>query len=174
MRPTTNQARPLSGLAGLFGIEWNGRDGSSATGITHDSRAVRSGDIYAALPGACAHGAQFSGQAADAGAAAILTDPDGYDRAAATGLPVLVVPDVRARLGDAASWVYGEPGRDITLIGVTGTSGKTTTVFLIDAGCARPGSRRAWSAASRSGSAASGCRARSPPRRRPTCTRCWR
>ncbi|OLT17743.1 UDP-N-acetylmuramoyl-L-alanyl-D-glutamate--2,6-diaminopimelate ligase, partial [Actinomadura sp. CNU-125] len=53
---------------------------------------------------------------------------------AASGLPVLVVPDVRARLGDAAAWVYGEPGRDITLIGVTGTSGKTTTVFLAEAG----------------------------------------
>ncbi|MEU5989304.1 UDP-N-acetylmuramoyl-L-alanyl-D-glutamate--2,6-diaminopimelate ligase [Spirillospora sp. NPDC047418] len=134
MRPTTNPARPLSGLAELLGIEWDGGDGASATGITHDSRAVRPGDVYAALPGARAHGAQFSGQAADAGAAAILTDGAGRDRAAATGLPVLVVPDVRARLGDAASWAYGEPGHDITLIGVTGTSGKTTTVFLVDAG----------------------------------------
>ncbi|MES9540291.1 MULTISPECIES: UDP-N-acetylmuramoyl-L-alanyl-D-glutamate--2,6-diaminopimelate ligase [unclassified Actinomadura] len=143
MRPTTNPARPLSGLAALLGIGQDGPDGRgggspwdgvSATGITHDSRAVMPGDIYAALPGARAHGAQFSAQAADAGAVAILTDPDGYDRAAATGLPVLVTPDVRARLGDAASWVYGEPGRDITLIGVTGTSGKTTTVFLLDAG----------------------------------------
>ncbi|MEU8344114.1 UDP-N-acetylmuramoyl-L-alanyl-D-glutamate--2,6-diaminopimelate ligase [Spirillospora sp. NPDC048832] len=134
MRPTTNPARPLSGLAELLGIDWDGRDGTSVTGITHDSRAVRPGDLYAALPGARAHGAQFAGQAADAGAAAVLTDPDGYDRAASAGLPVLVVPDVRARLGEAASWVYGDPGRDITLIGVTGTSGKTTTVFLVDAG----------------------------------------
>lgn len=134
MRPTTNPARPLSGLAELLGIEWDGRDDTSVTGITHDSRAVRPGDVYAALPGARAHGAQFAGQAADAGAAAVLTDPAGYDRAAAAGLPVLVVADVRARLGEAASWVYGDPGRDITLIGVTGTSGKTTTVFLVDAG----------------------------------------
>ncbi len=140
MRPTTNPARPLSGLAALLGIGHDGRDGGapwdgvSATGITHDSRAVLPGDIYAALPGATAHGAQFSAQAADAGAVAVLTDPDGYDRAAATGLPVLVTRDVRARLGEAASWVYGDPGGDITLIGVTGTSGKTTTVFLLDAG----------------------------------------
>ncbi|MBE1535285.1 UDP-N-acetylmuramoyl-L-alanyl-D-glutamate--2,6-diaminopimelate ligase [Actinomadura algeriensis] len=138
MRPTTNPARPLSGLAELFGIEAGdlprelGR--TSATGITHDSRAVRPGDVYAALPGTRAHGAQFAAQAARAGAAAVLTDPAGRERAAASGLPVLVVPDVRARLGDAASWVYGEPGRDITLIGVTGTSGKTTTVFLVEAG----------------------------------------
>ncbi|TDB76006.1 UDP-N-acetylmuramoyl-L-alanyl-D-glutamate--2,6-diaminopimelate ligase [Actinomadura sp. KC216] len=134
MRPTTNPARPLSGLAALLGIERGGWDEVSATGITHDSRAVLPGDVYVALPGARAHGAQFAEQAAEAGAAAILTDPDGYDRAAATGLPVLVVADVRARIGDAASWVYGEPGRDITTIGVTGTSGKTTTVFLLDAG----------------------------------------
>ncbi|MCQ0004237.1 UDP-N-acetylmuramoyl-L-alanyl-D-glutamate--2,6-diaminopimelate ligase [Actinomadura madurae] len=137
MRPTTNPARPLSGLAALLGIGRDERDGWErvrATGITHDSRAVLPGDVYAALPGARAHGAQFAAQAAGAGAVAVLTDPAGYDRAAASGLPVLVTPDVRARLGDAASWVYGEPGRDITLIGVTGTSGKTTTVFLLDAG----------------------------------------
>ncbi|WUH96364.1 UDP-N-acetylmuramoyl-L-alanyl-D-glutamate--2,6-diaminopimelate ligase [Spirillospora sp. NBC_00431] len=134
MRPTTNPARPLSGLAALLGIERGGWDEVAATGITHDSRAVLPGDVYAALPGARAHGAEFCAQAAEAGAAAVLTDPDGYDRAAAAGLPVLVVADVRARLGDAASWVYGEPGRDITTIGVTGTSGKTTTVFLLDAG----------------------------------------
>ncbi|RSN51160.1 MULTISPECIES: UDP-N-acetylmuramoyl-L-alanyl-D-glutamate--2,6-diaminopimelate ligase [Actinomadura] len=134
MRPTTNPARPLSGLAELFGIEAGDLGRTSATGITHDSRAVRPGDVYAALPGTRAHGAQFAEQAARAGAVAVLTDPAGHEPAAATGLPVLVVPDVRARLGAAASWVYGEPGRDITLIGVTGTSGKTTTVFLAEAG----------------------------------------
>ena len=134
MRPTTNPARPLNGLAALLGINETGWDTVSATGITHDSRAVRRGDVYAALPGTRVHGAAFAAQAAEAGAVAILTDPDGYDRAAATGLPVLVVADVRARLGDAASWIYGEPGRDIILIGVTGTSGKTTTVFLAEAG----------------------------------------
>ena len=103
MRPTTNPARPLNGLAALLGIDQTGWDAVSATGITHDSRSVRRGDVEAALPGARAHGARFAAQAAEAGAAAILTDPDGYDRAAATGLPVLVVPDVRARLGEAAA-----------------------------------------------------------------------
>ncbi|WP_242902034.1 UDP-N-acetylmuramoyl-L-alanyl-D-glutamate--2,6-diaminopimelate ligase [Actinomadura terrae] len=138
MRPTTNPARPLTGLAALLGIERS--DWSDiwadvvATGITHDSRAVLPGDLYAALPGARAHGAQFSAQAAEAGATAILTDPDGYDEAVATGLPVLAVANVRAHLGAAAAWVYGEPARDLLLIGVTGTSGKTTTVFLLESG----------------------------------------
>ncbi|MFI0349649.1 UDP-N-acetylmuramoyl-L-alanyl-D-glutamate--2,6-diaminopimelate ligase [Actinomadura sp. 9N407] len=136
MRPTTNPARPLSGLVALLGAASRGGDpdGVAVTGITHDSRAVRAGDLYAALPGARAHGAQFAAQAAKAGAAAILTDPAGRDRAAATGLPVLVTGDPRACLGAAAAWVYGEPARDLTLIGVTGTSGKTTTVYLLEAG----------------------------------------
>ncbi|GLZ10601.1 UDP-N-acetylmuramoyl-L-alanyl-D-glutamate--2,6-diaminopimelate ligase [Actinomadura sp. NBRC 104425] len=138
MRPTTTPARPLSGLAALLGVAdaGNGRRsaGVSVTGITHDSRRVLPGDLYAALPGTRAHGADFARQAAAAGARAILTDPAGRDRAAAAGLPVLVVDDVRARLGQAAAWVYGEPARDLALIGVTGTSGKTTTVYLLEAG----------------------------------------
>ncbi|MFC6882904.1 MULTISPECIES: UDP-N-acetylmuramoyl-L-alanyl-D-glutamate--2,6-diaminopimelate ligase [Actinomadura] len=144
MRPTTNPARPLSGLAALLGIgtdrpggpgEPGGAfEGVAVTGITHDSRAVEPGDLYAALPGTRTHGARFSEQAAANGAVAVLTDVDGYDPSAATGLPVLVVKDPRKRLGDAAAWVYGEPARDLTLIGVTGTSGKTTTVYLLEAG----------------------------------------
>ncbi|TDD74801.1 UDP-N-acetylmuramoyl-L-alanyl-D-glutamate--2,6-diaminopimelate ligase [Actinomadura rubrisoli] len=134
MRPTTNPARPLNGLAALLGIGRGDWGDVAVTGITHDSREVKPGDLYAALPGARAHGAQFSAQAAEAGAVAILTDPDGYDRAVTTGLPVLAVAHVRAHLGEAAAWVYGEPGRDLLLIGVTGTSGKTTTVFLLEAG----------------------------------------
>lgn len=141
MRPTTNPSRPLSGLAALLGIARGGWGDVAATGITHDSRAVLPGDLYAALPGARAHGAQFSAQAAEAGAAAVLTDPDGYDQAVATGLPVLVVANVRACLGTAAAWVYGEPARDLLLIGATGTSGKTTTVFLLEAGLRAAGIR---------------------------------
>ncbi|MEU5300411.1 UDP-N-acetylmuramoyl-L-alanyl-D-glutamate--2,6-diaminopimelate ligase [Streptomyces noursei] len=104
------------------------------TGITHDSRAVRPGDIYAALPGARLHGADFVAQAADLGAAAILTDPSGAERAAATGLPVLAVDDPRGRMGALAASIYGAPGEDLLQIGITGTSGKTTTAYLIEGG----------------------------------------
>ncbi|CAL9287551.1 MULTISPECIES: UDP-N-acetylmuramoyl-L-alanyl-D-glutamate--2,6-diaminopimelate ligase [unclassified Streptomyces] len=104
------------------------------TGITHDSRAVRPGDVYAALPGARLHGADFAAQAADLGAVAILTDPTGADRAAATGLPVLTVEDPRGRMGELAADIYGRPGRDLLQIGITGTSGKTTTVYLVEGG----------------------------------------
>ena len=103
-------------------------------GVTHDSRMVRPGDLYAALPGTRVHGAEFSAAAVAAGAVAIFTDPAGRDRAAAAGVPVYVVADPRARLGEVACWVYGDPSRKLRLIGVTGTSGKTTTSYLAEAG----------------------------------------
>jgi len=109
-------------------------DGVEVGGITHDSRAVHAGDVYAALPGANAHGADFTAGAAVLGAAAVLTDELGADRAASTGLPVLVVDDARAVLGTAAVWAYDEPARDLALVGITGTNGKTTTAYLVEAG----------------------------------------
>ncbi len=107
---------------------------AAARGITHDSRRVRPGDVYAALPGSRQHGARFCGQAAQAGAVAILTDPAGRDLAAGCGLPLFVVADPRSRLGEVAAWIYGNPSARLQLIGVTGTSGKTTTTFLIESG----------------------------------------
>lgn len=107
---------------------------AAATGITHDSRAVRPGDVYAALPGARFHGADFAGQAASLGAVAVLTDPAGAERAATAGLPVLRVPDPRGRMGALAAAIYGEPGERLLQVGITGTSGKTTTAYLVEGG----------------------------------------
>ena len=78
-------------------------------GVTHDSRRVRPGDLYAALPGGHHHGAQFCQDAAAAGAVAVLTDPAGREPARLSGLPVFVVSDPRAKLGEVASWVYRHP-----------------------------------------------------------------
>jgi len=102
------------------------------TGATLDSRRVRPGDLYAALPGANAHGAQFAAQAAAAGAVAALTDPAGLDRVLGAGLPALVVPDPRAVLGELAAHVHGRPGDALTTVGITGTNGKTTTAYLVE------------------------------------------
>jgi UDP-N-acetylmuramoyl-L-alanyl-D-glutamate--2,6-diaminopimelate ligase len=144
IRPTHPEARPLSGLGALLGVKLAaGADHKPismpngnwrVSGVTHDSRAVQPGDLYAALPGASVHGAEFCAAATSAGAVAILTDPAGRDRAAACGVPVFVVADPRARLGEVACWVYGDPSRKLRLIGVTGTSGKTTTAYLAEAG----------------------------------------
>ena len=106
----------------------------AVTGVTLDSRAVRTGDLYAALPGARVHGADFIAAAAAAGAVAVLTDAAGGAAAAAAGLPALVAGDPRAVLGDVAAAVYGDPTRTLLLLGVTGTNGKTTVCYLLEAG----------------------------------------
>ncbi|MGW2743516.1 UDP-N-acetylmuramoyl-L-alanyl-D-glutamate--2,6-diaminopimelate ligase [Streptomyces sp. NPDC001450] len=132
-RPVQVSATPLAELADQLGAA-AADSAAEVTGITHDSRAVRPGDLYAALPGARLHGADFVTQAAGLGAVAVLTDPTGAERAAATGLPVLVVDDPRGRMGELAATIYGHPGRDLLQIGITGTSGKTTTAYLVEGG----------------------------------------
>ena len=137
IRPDRLAPRPLSGLAELLGVgrtEDIGGGLGILSGVTLDSRAVRPGDLYAALPGTRTHGAAYSDQAVASGAVAILTDQDGRNRAARTGVPVFVVSSPRDRLGDVSCWVYGDPSRRMTMIGVTGTSGKTTTSYLCEAG----------------------------------------
>ncbi|MEV6244964.1 UDP-N-acetylmuramoyl-L-alanyl-D-glutamate--2,6-diaminopimelate ligase [Streptomyces sp. NPDC051742] len=131
-RPEQARPTPLGDLAAQLGVDVP--QTAEISGITHDSRAVRPGDLYAALPGAHTHGADFTAQAAGLGAAAILTDPAGAERAAATGLPVLVVENPRGRMGELAAEIYGRPGADLLQIGITGTSGKTTTAYLVEGG----------------------------------------
>ena len=136
-RPSTPPL-PLTEIARIAGATRTGAAAADldpgVTGVTHDSRDVRPGDLYAALPGFRTHGAEFVGQAVGAGAVALLTDPTGAERAAATGLPVLVVADPRSHLGAVASAVYADPSSALVVVGITGTNGKTTTSYLVDAG----------------------------------------
>jgi UDP-N-acetylmuramoyl-L-alanyl-D-glutamate--2,6-diaminopimelate ligase len=144
LRPERVPARPLAGLAGLLGLRSSGpqppgldpagRRPAGLTGITHDSRAVQPGDLYAALPGSSVHGARFCQDAAAAGAVAVLTDQAGRDAAVRSGLPVFVVAKPRARLGEVAAWIYGDPSTRLLLIGVTGTAGKSTSSYLLESG----------------------------------------
>lgn len=130
IRPRHVEPVALRRIAEALGVP--GDDDAEVTGVTLDSRAVRPGDLYAALPGAMTHGAAYAAQAEQAGARAILTDPAGAGRITGA-LPVLVVERPRQVLGGVASLVYGEPTRDLRLLGVTGTNGKTTTTYLLDA-----------------------------------------
>ncbi|MGW5050089.1 UDP-N-acetylmuramoyl-L-alanyl-D-glutamate--2,6-diaminopimelate ligase [Actinokineospora sp. NPDC004072] len=113
----------------------------AVTGATLRAQHVRPGDVFAALPGARVHGADFAADAVRAGAVAVLTDAAGAARPAvrAAGVPVIVAEDPRAALGPMAAWIYGEPSLDLQVIGVTGTSGKTTTTYMVDAGLAAAG-----------------------------------
>ena len=111
------------------------------TGLAQDSRQVRPGDVYLARPGVHTHGAEYAGQAAKAGAAAAVTDAAGRGRCEAAGLPTLVVEDPAAVLGSLSAWIFGEPARALRLLGVTGTNGKTTTTYLLEAALAGSGHR---------------------------------
>ncbi|WP_433794221.1 UDP-N-acetylmuramoyl-L-alanyl-D-glutamate--2,6-diaminopimelate ligase [Actinoplanes sp. CA-252034] len=132
-RPETVEPCLLARLAELLTADLTGGD-VPVTGITHSSREVRPGDLYAALPGANRHGAEFVADAARSGAVAVLTDPAGRAAAVAAGLPVLVADDPRAVLGAASAAIYGEPSRRLQMIGITGTAGKTSTSYLVEAG----------------------------------------
>ncbi len=132
-RPGSVPATPLRDLAALLRAP-RPAHAAVVTGVTHASADVRPGDLYAALPGQHRHGAEFVPAAADAGAVAVLTDPAGASAAASAGLPALVVADPRAVLGVVADRVYGEPTKQLSVIGITGTAGKTSTVYLLDSG----------------------------------------
>lgn len=118
-----------------------GDAGARVTGATLRAHEVRPGDLFAALPGARAHGADFADQALERGAAAVLTDDAGAQRAALreADVPVLVHDDPRAAVGPASALVYGDPSTRLDVLGVTGTSGKTTTVYLLEAALAAAG-----------------------------------
>ncbi|BAU96497.1 UDP-N-acetylmuramoylalanyl-D-glutamate--2, 6-diaminopimelate ligase [Corynebacterium suranareeae] len=97
--------------------------------------------VFAAVPGTRTHGAQFAHKDGAANAVAILTDEAGFEilREAGETRPVVVVGNIREVLGQASSLIYGEPSKDFTLIGVTGTSGKTTTSYLLEKGLIEAG-----------------------------------
>lgn len=113
----------------------------TVSGVTLDSRAVRPGDLYAALPGANVHGGRFIGQSVAAGAVAVLTDEAGVGlaRDAGVDVPVLLAADPRGVLGEVAATVYGRPADDLVMIGITGTNGKTTTAYLLEGALSRLG-----------------------------------
>jgi UDP-N-acetylmuramoyl-L-alanyl-D-glutamate--2,6-diaminopimelate ligase len=134
-RPRKVPSTRLSALAAVLGVPSPAATGDVAvTGVTHASAEVRAGDLYAALPGSRRHGGEFVEAARAAGAVAVLTDPTGAAAAAGAGLPALVVDDPRAVLGTVADLVYGQPTRELLVIGITGTAGKTSTGYLLESG----------------------------------------
>jgi UDP-N-acetylmuramyl-tripeptide synthetase len=101
------------------------------TGLAIDSRQVRRGDLFLALPGATSDGRQYIDAAVAAGAAAIVYENADSYRPGATAIPALGVPNLRAALGTIASRFYDAPSRKLIVIGVTGTNGKTTCTQLL-------------------------------------------
>ena len=112
-------------------------DGSDVevTAATIRAQDAGPGTLFAALPGTRVHGASFASAALDAGASAVLTDAAGLELmgSAAERVPVLVHPDPRSILGAVSAVVAGDPSADLDVVGITGTSGKTTTSYLVEA-----------------------------------------
>ncbi len=103
---------------------------TAITGLRNDSRACQPGDLFIGLPGTQADGGSFWPQALAQGAVAAVVS-EGVAQAGAA--PVLPVADVVAACAKLAAAFYGQPARQLKLVGVTGTNGKTTTTHLIEA-----------------------------------------
>ncbi|MCL2464477.1 MAG: Mur ligase family protein, partial [Micrococcales bacterium] len=144
--PTPRRVR--EGLGDLF--RWDTRSAPLAadltvTGVVAASGDAQPGDLFVAVPGLKVHGARYAAQAVAAGAVAVLTDEAGLPAARATGVPVLLPATpagedddplgvrLRTAAGRVAAWVYGDPSRRLTTVGITGTNGKTTTAYFVDA-----------------------------------------
>ncbi|WP_373693487.1 UDP-N-acetylmuramoyl-L-alanyl-D-glutamate--2,6-diaminopimelate ligase [[Mycobacterium] burgundiense] len=145
LRPSAIAGTPLTRLAETIGagLAAPSAGAVTVTGVTLRGQDARPGDLFAALPGSRAHGAKYAADAVARGAVAVLTDPAGLEALAAEPpAPVLVHPDPRSVLGPLAAQVYGRPSDRLAVIGITGTSGKTTTAYLVEAGL-RAADRRA-------------------------------
>jgi UDP-N-acetylmuramoyl-L-alanyl-D-glutamate--2,6-diaminopimelate ligase len=101
-----------------------------STGVTHDSRRAAPGTVFVALRGQKADGVAFAAQAVAAGAAAVVAE---QPPPAQTGVPWVVVKDARHALALLAAEFFGHPSRQMQVVGITGTNGKTTTSYLINA-----------------------------------------
>ena len=114
-------------LAGVALTERRAGD-VECSGICYDTRTMEPGCLFVALPGYKTDGHKYIAQALEQGAAAVLCQhpPEGEG-------PWLVTPDARAALAAVSANWFGHPARDLTLLAVTGTNGKTTTTYLLKA-----------------------------------------
>lgn len=117
-------------------LQWLRAQGPDGAHLALDSRHLAPGDIFLALPGQATDGRNYLDVAAQAGAAAIVYEAEGLStdqqrQLAQLQLPTLPVVQLRAQLGALADAWYGQPSRQLTVIAVTGTNGKTTCTHWI-------------------------------------------
>jgi UDP-N-acetylmuramoyl-L-alanyl-D-glutamate--2,6-diaminopimelate ligase len=118
------------------GAQVHGDPQAEIRGIQHDSRAVKQGDMFAVMRGDRTDGRLFAEDAVRNGASALLVDC-----VLEQDITQIVVDDVRSHLGRAASVVFDNPTARIRTVGVTGTNGKTTTVYLVESALSSIGQR---------------------------------
>ncbi|MBU6476964.1 MAG: UDP-N-acetylmuramoyl-L-alanyl-D-glutamate--2,6-diaminopimelate ligase [Xanthomonadaceae bacterium] len=128
----------------LRGIATPAHGDIMVSGLTQDSHAVRPGDAFVALAGAKHHGIEFAPQAVGRGASAVIAETRAADAyTTLNGVPVVWVDGLRPRLGEIAARFFDDPSATMMVIGVTGTSGKTSTVQLLAQAFTRLGKRAA-------------------------------
>ena len=104
------------------------RGDAQVSDVAFDSRDVSPGAMFFCIPGATVDGHDFAGAAVRAGATALVVErPLELDVAQA------VVPSVRSAMGPMSAVAFGQPARAMTMLGVTGTNGKTTVTYLLEA-----------------------------------------
>lgn len=135
VRPDETTPLPLGELADRFELTCSDSDRDVlVTGISMNTGDLRRGDLFVAMPGLKTHGANFAQKAVDAGAVAIITDATGAILVSELGVPLLLMEEPRKRLGELAAFVYGNlPGTLPTLYATTGTNGKTSTSYILEA-----------------------------------------
>ncbi|MFQ7240954.1 UDP-N-acetylmuramoyl-L-alanyl-D-glutamate--2,6-diaminopimelate ligase [Agathobaculum sp.] len=112
-------------LKGVAVLESTAAPDTEINEVRYDSRAVRPGDLFVAIRGYATDGHQYIGKALEQGAAAIVCEE------APAGVPVVVVENARRALAEIAANRFGHPADSMTMLGVTGTNGKTTTTYLV-------------------------------------------
>ena len=115
-------------LAGI--AEVSAKENRIVSGIQIDSRNITQGELFIALPGVRQHGNVFIEEAIRAGAAAVIVDAR-TALAVGSSVPLIKVADITEQVGVIASRFYGEPSQALTVIGITGTNGKTTCSVLL-------------------------------------------
>ncbi len=104
----------------------------AVTGVCMDSRLVQAGDLFLACQGVDHHGLKFLNEAIARGASAVAWEPAPQVSPANTlGIPTFAVPDLRARAGEIAARFYGDPSATLSVVGVTGTNGKTSVSHYV-------------------------------------------
>ena len=128
-RPIEEFKRTVESVAAIANATLTGDATTVVTGLSLSSNSIQPGDLFIALPGEKAHGADYAADAIARGAVAVLTDADGAQKI--SGVPVIVSANPRRAAGVISAWFYSEPMRDLYSVGVTGTNGKTTVTTLL-------------------------------------------
>ena len=130
LAPSTFSARSMP-LPELLGRDSAAFGDTIVSGMQLDSRSVRPGDLFLALPGEQHDGRQFIEQAVASGAVAVLSEPSVAGFLEAVPVPLIEVPDLRFEAGALAARFYRNPSHSMQVTGITGTNGKTTTSRII-------------------------------------------